>query len=147
LLSLRVRFDKGKKFFSYLVELGSIGAGCAVAIATAQPCVGYSFANSGLLPLFVQLMPGGCDSNCPAWFVLFFFSFRSFNLSGGAIFERASQPTSRFFCPYLRCSTSFFIGGRVAVPDRRCLYLRFFHEIGWRANERTPRRVYLVSGV
>jgi hypothetical protein len=137
----------GQKFSGVPFELRATFGGGAVAIATAPPCLFDMFGSSGFLCLFVLSMLGGCDSNCPAWFVLFFFFFRAFNLSGGAIFERASQPTSRILCLNLRCSTSFSIGGRVAVPARRCFYRRGCIEIGWRANERTPRRVFLASGV
>jgi hypothetical protein len=137
----------GQKFSGVPFELRATLGGGAVVLATLQPCVVDSFAYSGLLLLFVHLMLGGCDSNCPAWFVPFFFFSWAFIHSGGAIFERASQPTSRFLWLCLWVTTTFYFGGRVAVPDRRCLYLRFCHEIGWRANERTPRRVFLASGV
>jgi len=94
--------------------LSSIVAGGAVAAATAPPCLFESFSNCGANFWFELLLLGGCDSNCPAVFVPYFFFSYAFDLPGGAIFERASEPTFRLFWQYLRFSTPVFIGGRVA---------------------------------
>jgi len=103
-------------FFSapFLSFLCRVFIGGAFALAKAPPSSAITFSHSGAIRWFVRYSLGGCGSNCPATFVLFFFFFQAFNLPGGAIFERASEPTFLLFWQYLWFSTFFFIGGRVA---------------------------------